>query len=47
MAQSLIDLTATDRMLVTMEITGIEFWFNHLEDLVANEEITQATADDW
>ena len=45
--QSLIHEDATDRMLVTQVLQGIEFWFNYLEDLVANEIIDQDTSDEW
>ena len=45
-----LDLMVDDpsvQMAVSLQMTGIEFWFNYLEDLLASSDIDQETYDSW
>ena len=45
-----LDLMVDDpsvQMAVSLQITGIEFWFDYLEDLRSSNDIDQETSDSW
>ena len=45
-----LDLMVDDpsvQMAVSLQITGIEFWYDYLEDLRSSNDIDQATSDSW